>query len=344
MQDNDQLQRANRTILITGAGGFVGQEAVKKALAEGWNVVAVVRQLENAQAGLSEVFAKLRMQYPERLCLERADLADEPRVQDLIAHHPEIDAVLHAAAIVRPKHGDEQRVQHVNVEATKILAQACEKLAEERHRPIRFHFISSVAALYYEKNTLPQHNAAIAAEAYGKSKCDVSHWLGDQSSKLHQLDIRITYPPALIDEVPSSAWISRVIEMGQKNDKQFSEVKADDPHAITRMAYSKHYLRDVFACFDAPLKPGVREYAVAPDFMLEVGQLVRLAKQVVLEKQCNTPPGERDVGEQLEMDFNLRPLPTIAESLGLAPHPPVDLYSLLGKQYDVFSQRAPHRH
>lgn len=337
------MQPASDTLLITGAAGFLGYQAVEKALAQGKQVVAVVRPRgEDGRSG-SQPLAQLQMKYPGRLKIETVNFEDMPSIAALIARHPEIDSVLHAAALVRPRPGEEESVQRLNVEATIALTNACQALAEQKQTPIRFHFTSSISALYYEKQATPQHNHAVAAEAYGKSKCDASRWLNDHAHELTGLDVRITYPPAIIGAVPSSAWISHVLRMGYAKDKGFSKVKADKPESITRMVNCDHYLSNIFACFDAALAPGVHEYSVQPDYQVQVGELLRVAKDVVCDKKNGTPSHLRDVGEQVEMDFTLRQLPTVEEALGGKPAVPVPLYELLAAQYDVIAKTAKQR-
>lgn len=343
MRHAKQMQQASDTLLITGAAGFLGHQAVEKALAQGKQVVAVVRPRGEDGRSESQPLAQLQMKYPGRLKIETVNFEDMPSIAALIARHTEIDSVLHAAALVRPRPGEEDSVQRLNVEATIALANACQALAEQKQTPIRFHFISSISALYHEKQTTPQHNHAVAAEAYGKSKCDASHWLYDHAGELTQLDVRITYPPAIIGAVPSTAWISHVLRMGHAKDKGFSQVKADKPEAITRMVNCEHYLANIFACFDAPLVPGVHEYSVRPDYQVQVGELVRVAKDVVYDKKNGTPRHQRDVGEQAEMDFTVRQLPTVEEALGVKLADPVPLYELLAAQYDAIARSAKQR-
>jgi hypothetical protein len=149
------------------------------------------------------------------------------------------------------------------------------------------------------------------------------------------MDMRITYPHAIIGPVPSNVWISQVIRMGQAKDKEFAATESSTPEVIMRMVHSENYLRDVVACFSAPLEVGVKEYSVAPDYMVRMEQLVRLVKQMVLEKQCGTPAHGSDVGEQTEMDFTLRHLPTVSEVLNIPNlHQPIKLYDVLAAQYD----------
>lgn len=79
---------ALRRIMITGAGGFIGQATVRTALARGQEVVAVVR---------GSVPAAWRGE--NRIAVMRCDLSD-PNAADDLAEAMQVDAVIHAAAHV----------------------------------------------------------------------------------------------------------------------------------------------------------------------------------------------------------------------------------------------------
>ena len=328
-------------MLITGAGGFLGEQAVHRALAQGDRVVAVLSPRGDTKQFVDHFTREER----QRLRIEKLDICDPVAVAELVARHTELDSVLHAAALVRPpKDTPWETIERMNVGATIALARACEGLAAGRGRPLKFHFISSLGALNYE-NGIVQANAATNADFYSHSKCEASHWLLDHAGELKHLDTRITYPPAMIGPVPSGHFITQILRLGERDDPAFATQQPNDPSYISELVHSANYLGDIFACFDDAPQPGVREYDVKPDYRIRMGEFVRLAKQVVSEKKHQLPPDQRDVGEQLEMDFTRhRGLPTVAEALGAPDHTDIKLRDVLAAQYDaIATERAKGR-
>ncbi len=229
-----------------------------------------------------------------------------------------------------------EEVKQINTGATQLLASACDALAAGGHKPLRFHFVSSISSLKYEIGEFDD-NKTINAEAYGQTKCEASHWLVDHADLLKHLDIRISYPPAIVGPIPNGQFASKILAWGEAGDAQFEAASALHPELIYRMVHRDNYLGDVFSCFDDRFQPGVKEYAVQPDYQLRMGEYVRLAKQVVEEKKKNIPPEAHDVGEQVEMDLRLRQLPTVTEAIGAPKHTDYKLHDVLAAQYDVIA-------
>lgn len=324
-----EKQHQPQTLLITGADGFVGQRAVRMALERGDRVIAVM-----GPRGDTKKFAAM---VSPRLIIEKLDLTDATAVNELMARHTDIDAVLHAAALKHPPANMSiEEVKQINTGATQLLASACDALAAGGHKPLRFHFVSSISSLKYEIGEFDD-NKTINAEAYGQTKCEASHWLVDHADLLKHLDIRISYPPAIVGPIPNGQFASKILAWGEAGDAQFEAASALHPELIYRMVHRDNYLGDVFSCFDDRFQPGVKEYAVQPDYQLRMGEYVRLAKQVVEEKKKNIPPEAHDVGEQVEMDLRLRQLPTVTEAIGAPKHTDYKLHDVLAAQYDVIA-------
>src|SRR5207249_2586492 len=84
-----------RTVLVTGGAGFIGANAAKRYLDEGWSVV-VVDNL--SRPGSKKNLEWLRTQ--GRFQFEEADVRDARRISDLVASQKNLAAVLHLAAQV----------------------------------------------------------------------------------------------------------------------------------------------------------------------------------------------------------------------------------------------------
>ena len=104
-----------RTILLTGATGFVGSAVTRTLLAEGGTVVALVR----SQAKAASLGTGVRAVVGDML---------EPRTYTQLA--AEADAVVHAAQIRssgRISSGTIRKIKHANHVMTTALAEACKE-------------------------------------------------------------------------------------------------------------------------------------------------------------------------------------------------------------------------
>lgn len=97
-------------ILVTGATGFTGNAVCRRLLADGENVVALVRDPSRASA-LTAAGAECRA----------ADLTDANAVRRVFDG---VDRVYHIAAAYRSEHADLTMFHAVNVEGTRYLLEA----------------------------------------------------------------------------------------------------------------------------------------------------------------------------------------------------------------------------
>lgn len=112
-------------IAVTGASGLLGRHLVDKLLAEGEQVIAVVRDVS--------------ARFPEGVLVRPADLMDTFAIREALKG---ADTVVHCAALVsfNPRRRDE--LLRVNVEGTRNLVNIC-----LQERISHFIQISSVSAL-----------------------------------------------------------------------------------------------------------------------------------------------------------------------------------------------------
>jgi len=142
------------SVLVTGAGGFVGGAAVGALRAQGHHVRACVRHPTDAFDGLHGV--------------EAVEL-DITRPEQVDAALDGVEAILHFAAATDPK-APAGHLQEVNVEGTRILWQAA-----ARHGVQRALYCSTVAVyglLGRRQGSLDEDTVPRAVEPYGRSKLD----------------------------------------------------------------------------------------------------------------------------------------------------------------------------
>ncbi|KAA0920360.1 NAD-dependent epimerase/dehydratase family protein [Aquicoccus porphyridii] len=145
------------SLLVTGAGGFVGREAVAAALARGHKVRALVRQSCAAFAGMRDVEC-----IAFDLGHDRAALAKALR---------DVDAVIHCAAALG---GDDAAMQRDTLAPTRALIDA---MSATTPKP-RLVLVSSVAV--HDADALPENTvidetgpleqAPDARDAYTRAK------------------------------------------------------------------------------------------------------------------------------------------------------------------------------
>ncbi|TID30964.1 hypothetical protein CANINC_000447 [Pichia inconspicua] len=86
----------NRTVLVTGATGFIAQHIIDNLLSKGYSVIGTAR----SQSKYQPILDAFKEKYPDaKLSFEIVpDISLEDAFDDVLKKHPEITAVLHTAS------------------------------------------------------------------------------------------------------------------------------------------------------------------------------------------------------------------------------------------------------
>lgn len=98
-----------RRVLVTGAAGFVGAHTCRALAADGWRVLALVRNAVKAAERLAHLPVEIRV----------GDILDAPYLRSSMDG---VDAVVHLAAVAIERDGDSY--ESANVEATRAVIDA----------------------------------------------------------------------------------------------------------------------------------------------------------------------------------------------------------------------------
>ncbi|MBS3735250.1 MAG: dTDP-glucose 4,6-dehydratase [Phycisphaerae bacterium] len=137
-----ELQHTPRVVLVTGAAGFIGCNAVRHLLAADAALRVVSLDLltyAGSRANLTDV----ERDHPDRHRFVRADIRDAAAMERLFAEEP-IDTILHLAAEshVDRSISDPAAFLETNVMGTYVLLEAARKAWAERD-DVRFHHVST---------------------------------------------------------------------------------------------------------------------------------------------------------------------------------------------------------
>lgn len=167
---------SDKTVLLTGATGFVGRHLTSSLLEQCGRLCALVRSPEKARGRL-----------PAAVEVYQGDMTEPSGWPDVFG---EIDAVVHLANIVEPSAGP---VQEVNVEGTRHLARRAAKGAAKR-----FLYVSSVMVYGFSAPTVVTETTEFGADvnAYGRSKQEAETLLLEMQEGA-RLDPIIAQPTAI---------------------------------------------------------------------------------------------------------------------------------------------------
>ena len=162
----------NKTILVTGASGYIGSHTCVELLMAGYDVVAIDNLCNSSQESLSRVERITGKTVP----FLKIDVRDRQALDELLRNHT-VDAVIHFAGLKAVGESVEQPLRYFenNVSGTVTLLQALSDAGVKR-----FVFSSS-ATVYGDPESVPIRETArlSVTNPYGRSKLMIEQVLND---------------------------------------------------------------------------------------------------------------------------------------------------------------------
>lgn len=146
------LTLQNKTILVTGAAGFIGSHLAKKLLesVEGVKVVGVDSITDYYDVNLKYERLKMLSEFGEKFVFIKGDIADKVTVEKLfVEHNPAIVVNLAAQAGVRYSITNPDAYIHSNIIGFYNILEAC------RHHPVEHLVYASSSSVYGTNKKVP---------------------------------------------------------------------------------------------------------------------------------------------------------------------------------------------
>lgn len=164
-----------RTVLVTGAAGYIGSHTCVELLASGYAIVA----LDNLCNSSRESLRRVEEIAGQSIIFHEADIRDRSALDRVLAQHS-IDAAIHFAGLKAVGESVQQPLSYFenNVAGTVTLLQALGAVGAKKF------LFSSSATVYGDPESVPiRENARLSTtNPYGRSKLMVEQILEDLSS------------------------------------------------------------------------------------------------------------------------------------------------------------------
>ena len=161
-----------KTLLITGATGFIGRHLIEQAFKNGYEVIAAVRKHSNISY-LKEInipTVVLNLENPEQLLVG---------INNILNTYGNIDVLIHNAGITQTLNNKEY--YEVNTDLTKNLIDA---IMRSKGKTPKFIYVSSIAAVgpgsSVSFKNISEDDIPHPATHYGKSKLQAENHIRSQ--------------------------------------------------------------------------------------------------------------------------------------------------------------------
>ncbi|WP_211460685.1 UDP-glucose 4-epimerase GalE [Collimonas silvisoli] len=171
-----------KTIILTGATGYIGSHTWCALIAAGYNVIG----LDNFCNSTIEVVNRVSIITQKKLNFVEGDVRDATLLENLFSQN-KIDAVIHFAALKAVGESVKQPLTYYDTNLNGLLV-LCKVMAQHSVKTLVF---SSSATVYGDPETVPiKENAPLrAANPYGQTKLMSEQILRDLECSDHDWDI-----------------------------------------------------------------------------------------------------------------------------------------------------------
>ncbi len=171
------MSEAGKTVLITGANGFVGARLCRRFLRAGWQVAAGVRKTSNLTS-LDNQAVEFRY----------GDVCDPDTLPPMVA---DVNVIIHNAGVVKARRTE--TFYEVNEKGTENLLQA---IVRHNSRLTRFVYVSSLAASGPSTRGRPrtEDDSPAPLTEYGRSKLAGERVVLSYADRLSTVAVR---PPGI---------------------------------------------------------------------------------------------------------------------------------------------------
>ena len=204
----------NRTVLVTGAGGFIGSRLCEKLVEAGASVRAFVRYTSRAEIGLLKLLPK---EVLEKIEIIRGDLRDFSAVEQAAKG---TDTVLHLGALISIPYSYVHPVETVqtNVIGTLNILEACRKVGAKLVHTSTSEVYGTALRVPIDEDHPLQGQSPYSASKIGADKLVESYY---RSFDVPSITIRPfnTYGPgqsnrAVIPTIITQALAGEVVRLG----------------------------------------------------------------------------------------------------------------------------------
>ncbi|KAK3994879.1 UDP-glucose 4-epimerase uge1 [Cladorrhinum sp. PSN332] len=166
------------TVLVTGGTGYIGSFTTLALLQNGYNVVIIDNLYNSSKAAVD----RIELISGKRPAFYEVDVTDEAALDNVFKKHPEIDSVIHFAALKAVGESGEIPLEYyrVNVGGGISLLRSM-----ERHNVTNIVFSSS-ATVYGDATRvpnmipIPEHCPIGPTNTYGRTKVMIEQVIADQ--------------------------------------------------------------------------------------------------------------------------------------------------------------------
>ena len=225
----------SKTVLVTGASGFIGKFVVPALAKQGWQVRAAARDPNS-------ILAKPGI-----------EIVAMPDLKDAVDWAPLLDGASHVVHLAGIAHAPgmlpDDVYSRINAESVGALAKAAKEQIE------RLVLMSSVRAQVglASDHVITEADAPKPTDAYGRSKLEAERLIGDSGVAFTVLRPAVVYGPGVKGNISSLATLAKTpmpLPFGVLNNRRSLLAIEDLASAIALVLESKQALGETFLVAD----------------------------------------------------------------------------------------------